>query len=108
MYIDNWFSSSFFSLSPYQIKFSWYKHSYLECIEQDYNSILSNCKNKHHVQYLDISSAIRPIPHGPDVPVPKPDGNIKYSSDSEHSNMTVVAGVDAYNPEEDNQLVQLT
>ena len=41
-----------------------------------------NCKIKHHVQYLDVPSAIRPIPHGPDLP--DPDGNIEYSSDSVH------------------------
>ena len=48
-----------------------------------------NHKNKHQVQYLDVPSAIRPIPHGPDLPVPEPDGNMEYSSDSEHSDMMV-------------------
>ena len=52
-------------------------------------------KNK----YLDVPSAIRPIPHGPDLPIPEPDGNMEYSSDSKHSDMTVVAGIDAYKPE---------
>ena len=46
-----------------------------------------NYKNKHYVQYPDIHSAIRPIPHGPD-------GNMEYSFDSKHSDMTVVAGND--------------
>lgn len=62
-----------------------------------------NHKNKHHVQYPNVPSAIRPIPHGPDLPVPEPDGNMEYSSDSEHS---VVAGDDAYKPEEYDQPVQ--
>ena len=60
-----------------------------------------NHKNRHHVLYLDVPSAIRPIPHGPDFPVPEPDVNMEYSSNSEHSDMTVVAGNDAYKPEED-------
>ena len=29
-----------------------------------------NKKNKHHVVYPDIPSAIKPVPHGPDIPVP--------------------------------------
>ena len=67
-----------------------------------------NHKNKHHVQYLNIPSAIRPIPHGPNLPVPEPDGNIKYSSDSENSDMTVAPRADAYKTEEDDQPVSLT
>ena len=31
-------------------------------------------KNKHHVQYSDVPSAIRQIFHGPDLPVHEPDG----------------------------------
>ena len=50
-----------------------------------------NCKNKHYVQYPNVPTAIRPIPNGPDLPVPKPDGNMEYSSDSEHRDMTFVA-----------------
>ena len=67
-----------------------------------------NHKYKHHIQYPYVPSAIKPISHNPDHPVPEPDGNMKYSSDSEHSDMTVVSGDDAYKPEEDNQLVPLT
>ena len=62
----------------------------------------------HHVQYPDISSAKRRIPHGPDLPVSEPDCNMEYSSDSKHSDMTVAAGDDSYKPEEDNQPVTLT
>ena len=61
-----------------------------------------NRKNKHHVQYPNVPSAITPIPNGPDLPVPEPDGNIDYSPDSKHSEMTVVAGDDTYKPEEGN------
>ena len=66
-----------------------------------------NHKNKNHVQYLDVPSDKRPIIHGSDFHVPEPDGNMKYSSDSELSDMTLVAGDDAYRPEEDNQPVPL-
>ena len=66
-----------------------------------------NHKKKYHVQYPDVCSAIRPIPHGPGFPVPELDGNMEYSSDSEHSDMTV-AGKDVYKPEEDDQPVPLT
>ena len=54
-----------------------------------------NRKNKHHAQYLHVPSATKPISHGPNLPFPDPDGNMEYSSDSEHSDMTVVAGDDA-------------
>ena len=61
-----------------------------------------NCKIKYYVQYLNVPSAIRPIPHSLDLPVHGLDGNLEYSSDSEHSDMTVVAEDDAYKPEEDD------
>ena len=48
-----------------------------------------NHKNKHHVQYLDVPSAIRPIPHGLDLRVSKPDGNMEYSSDSEYDTYNI-------------------
>ena len=57
-----------------------------------------NCKNKHHVQYPNVLSVIRPISHGSELPVPEPDGNMEYSSDFEHSDMTVL-GDDTYKPE---------
>ena len=65
-------------------------------------------QNKHHVQYPNVSSVIRSIPHGSDLPVLEPDDNMEYSSNSKHSDMTVVAGDDAYKPEEDDQPVSLT
>ena len=67
-----------------------------------------NCKNKHHVQFSNIPSAIRPIPHGPNLPVSEPDGNMEYSSDSKHSDIIVVARNDVYIPEEYYQPVPLT
>ena len=53
-----------------------------------------NLKNKHHVLYFNVPSAIRPILHIPDLLVPEPDSNMEYSSDSEDSDLTVVAGDD--------------
>ena len=64
-----------------------------------------NHKHKLHVQYPDVSSAIRPIAYGPDFPVIESDGNMEYSSDSKHSDMIVVAGDDTYKPGEDDQPV---
>jgi hypothetical protein len=31
-----------------------------------------NTKNKKEITYPNLPSAIRPVPHGPDIPVPKP------------------------------------
>ena len=42
-----------------------------------------NRKKKHHVQYPDVPSAIKQIPHGPDVPVPEADVTIGSNSDFE-------------------------
>ena len=39
-----------------------------------------NHKNQHNDQYRNVSSAIRPIPHGPDLPVPEPDGNMEFQT----------------------------
>ena len=50
-------------------------------------------------KYTHVRSAKRPISHDPDLPVPEPNGNMEYSSHSEHSNMTVVAREDAYKSE---------
>ena len=67
-------------------------------ISDCYFRIGINRKNKHHVQYPYAPSAIRPIPHGTDLPLPDPDGNMKYISDSEQSDMTVVVRDDTYKP----------
>ena len=67
-----------------------------------------NRKNKHHVQYPDVSSAIKPVSHDPDLPVPQPNVTMESSSDSESSDMTDTAECGAYRPEEDDQLVPLT
>ena len=56
-----------------------------DCYFRVINLKVINRKNKHYVQYPNVSSAIRPILHGPDIPVPKPDGNMEYCFDFEHS-----------------------
>ena len=42
-------------------------------------------KNKYYVQYPDVPSAIKPTTHGPDLPLPEPDGYMEYSSDYNHT-----------------------
>ena len=63
-----------------------------------------NRRNKHCVQYPDIPSAIRPVLHGPSLPVPKPDVAIKSSSQSESDR---TEGVE-YWSEENDRAVPLT
>ena len=65
---------------------------------------LKGINHKNHVQYPDVPSAIRPIPHGSELPVSEPDCNMEYSSDSKNS---VVSGDDTYNPEEDERSIPL-
>jgi len=36
-------------------------------------------KSKHTVQYPDLPSAMRPVPHGAELPVPKPPTNMTLS-----------------------------
>ena len=67
-----------------------------------------NRKNKYHVQYPDVPSAINPVSHGPDLPFPEPNVTMESSSDSESSDMTDTAERSAYKPEEDDQPVPLT
>ena len=51
---------------------------------------------------INVPSVIRSIPHGSELPVPLPDGNMEYNSDFQRSAMTVVARNDTYKPKEDN------
>ena len=39
-------------------------------------------------KYPDVLSAIKPIPQGPDAPVPEPDVTMESSYDSESTDMT--------------------
>ncbi|KAL7639433.1 UNVERIFIED_CONTAM: hypothetical protein RMT77_009934 [Armadillidium vulgare] len=42
-----------------------------------------NRKNKHHVKYPNVPSAIKPVPHGPGIPIPTPPSNEQWLSKSE-------------------------
>ena len=66
-----------------------------------------NRKNKHCVQYPDIQSALRPVPHGPNLPVPKPDVEIESSSESESDNTYDRTEGAEYWSEENNRPVPL-
>ena len=78
-----------------------------------------NAKNKHRIPHPNLPSAIRPVPHGPDVPVPalptvlkdleesraemissdcKSAGNSKYECNKDHRPMV-------FEQEERNDLV---
>ena len=57
---------------------------------------------------LECSFSHKTNPSWPNLPVPKPDGNMEYSSDSKQSDMSVVSGDDTCKPKEDNKLVPLT
>ncbi|KAF2354289.1 hypothetical protein FHG87_014956 [Trinorchestia longiramus] len=50
-----------------------------------------NRKNKHCIQYPDIPSAIKPVTHGHDVPVPEPNVTMESNSDSESRDMIETA-----------------
>ena len=39
-----------------------------------------NRKNKQHVQYPNVPSAMKPVPHGPEIAIPKPPCAILESS----------------------------
>lgn len=41
-----------------------------------------NRNNKQHVKYPDVPSAMRPVPHGPGIPIPAPPDKLESLSDS--------------------------
>jgi len=41
-----------------------------------------NRNNKQHVKYPDVPSAMKPVPHGPEIPIPAPPDNLNCLSDS--------------------------
>ena len=63
---------------PFAIPEVWREEKYhiMDCNVWMINLKGINCKIKYHVQYPDVSSTIRPNPHGPDLPVLEPDGNM--------------------------------
>ena len=72
-----------------------------------------NRKNKHCVEYPnilspDIPSAVRPVPHGPSLPDPKPDVEIQSSSESKSDSTYKRTEGAEYWSEENNQPAPLT
>lgn len=64
------------------------KISNLICCYLDTKSVVFipdiNRKNKHHVQYPDLHSAIKPVPHGPAIPIPiLPENDMDMLSDDD-------------------------
>jgi hypothetical protein len=49
-----------------------------------------NKENKKVIKYPNLLSAIRPVPHGPDLPGPSPPDNL--SDDSESSSLQSATG----------------
>ena len=64
-----------------------------------------NRKSKHCVQYPDVLSATRPVLHGPDLPVPKPNVAMESSCKSESDNTSHRADGEEYMPEENDRPV---
>ena len=61
-----------------------------------------NCRNKQNISYPDFPSERRPLPHGPDLPVPVPPTFFEAnSSDEEHENSSG-EDEDEYHPEKDS------
>ena len=46
-----------------------------------------NRKKKHRIDYPNIPSAIRPVPHGEDLPVPEPPKEYNLNSEMEKEDM---------------------
>ena len=67
-----------------------------------------NRKNKQHVQYPDVSSAIKPVPHGPDVPIPEHDVNMESSSDPESGDEADADESGTFEPPEQDRPVPLS
>ncbi|KAK3869726.1 hypothetical protein Pcinc_024954 [Petrolisthes cinctipes] len=66
-----------------------------------------NRKNKHHVQYPEVPSAIKPVLHGPEVPIPEPDIIRESSSNPESSDSANSDESGAYKPVDDDQPMPL-
>ena len=50
---------------------------FCSCVVDGYN-----VKNKHKIQYPNLPCAVRPIPHGPGVPIPLPPRVLETVEDS--------------------------
>ncbi|KAK3885795.1 hypothetical protein Pcinc_010030 [Petrolisthes cinctipes] len=66
-----------------------------------------NRKNKHHVQYPEVPFAVKPVPHGPEVPIPEPNVIMESSSNPESSDAANSDESGAYKPVDDDQPMPL-
>jgi hypothetical protein len=75
---------------PFAIPMQWreQKNHYDNCYFCMVNVAGYNKKTKKGITYPNLLSAIRPVPNGPDLPVPSPPDNVGDESESSHINMT--------------------
>jgi hypothetical protein len=76
---------------PFAITMQWrvQKNHYEGCYFCTVNIAGYNKKNKKGFKYPNLLSAIRPVPHGPDLPVPSPRDNLSDESESSSCNRTL-------------------
>jgi hypothetical protein len=69
---------------PFAMPMQWreQKNHYDDCYFCTINVTGYNKKNKKVIKYPNLLSAIRPVPHGPDLPVPSPHDNLSDESES--------------------------
>lgn len=65
-------------------------------------------KNKDSIAYPNLMSAMRPVPHGPDIPLPSPptslpDSEASSNSENEQVDMDYTPATEAVRPELFNQ-----
>lgn len=70
---------------------------FCSCYLKGYNS-----KNKQNISYPDLPSARRPVPHGPDLPVPVPITFVEVLSSDEEDTYSPDEDEDEYRPDEDS------
>jgi hypothetical protein len=65
---------------PFAILMQWRerKNNYDDCYFCVVNLTGYNKNNKKGIKYPNLLSAIRPVSHGPELPVPSPPGNLKW------------------------------
>jgi hypothetical protein len=70
--------------TPFAIPMQWreQKNHYDDCYFCMVNFAGYNKKNKQGITHPNLLSAIRPVPHGPDFPVPSPPDNLSGESES--------------------------
>ena len=100
--LRKWFSRKIKSM-PFAVPMIWREptNHATDCYFCMTNVKGMNKKNKNKIKYPDIPSAIRPVPHSDDLPIPIPPLQLAELSESE-SDDDRDSG-DVYNPAEDKQ-----